>query len=817
MGSRNQRQAKQQKHQARVAEKQQRRRQRNQKAAIAREGSDDRREPQRQVRIMPGMKVEQHGRSLHFDNFRTPEEHADFLQRVRIGRPTMPHEMKAESAEVERLLLKYDPFEMLAAIAYGELFTDPETFQDATHHGLLGVVEYAALLYLKHPFPQHAEPFINSSDVLLVREGIKSLFMKSVWYHGSEHVGKRDDGLPDPIDELRFRTILEGIFVRGKGYPHQLQPLLDELFRPFQKWLVSNLGFDVRDAIVIDEASTKLCERKWEERKQKVRDLETQIIAGVKSRRDGQPIDDEIKDFVEQLYKLPLKKTREKLRLMLASWLYFGLGSCLSFDVDELAQEAGLPAERVRACLDFFANDFGTLNRDDLYLPSPRHELTLRPAIRHEGRYMFPSSLLLLSAIQSRLEEALNPGCAGAINKDQARFNAYQDHRKELLEAKSIELIQKILPFASTARNLLYDIEDNGVVQQCELDGLAVADTTAFLIECKAGSLSEPARRGAPLRIEKSVKDLITAPHSQGLRTENFIRQNDNPVFKLKSGGQFAFDKTKIRRIVLINVTLDVLDVYAATLYRTAETGLFQQGRLPWSVCLSDLEVFVDMIEYPAQFIHYLERRLRLNEIAKTAAHDELDWLGHYLAEGLYFERLKDSDIDMMQLTSYSTSFDDYYFYKTGRRTTPAEKPVQKVAATLKQIILDLEKTKLFGYTECVCDLLNWDGDGQQKIARHFDQVRNSSLSDGQAHDFTAIVEKSKRGITVFSTTASTAKERLERLVRHALRKAEELGAKRWSGMLTVVDLPGLIQACVHIWRNESEVLEYLVSQTESG
>ena len=47
--------------------------------------------------------------------------------------------------------------------------------------------------------------------------------------------------------------------------------------------------------------------------------------------------------------------------------------------------------------------------------------------------------------------------------------------------------------------------------------------------------------------------------------------------------------------------------------------------------------IIADFLDFPSQFIHYLRRRTRLNEVAKTYAHDEIDWFGHYLNKGLYF------------------------------------------------------------------------------------------------------------------------------------------------------------------------------------
>jgi len=37
-----------------------------------------------------------------------------------------------------------------------------------------------------------------------------------------------------------------------------------------------------------------------------------------------------------------------------------------------------------------------------------------------------------------------------------------------------------------------------------------------------------------------------------------------------------------------------------------------------------------------AELVHYITRRLRLENEGRVPAHDELDWLGSYINDGLY-------------------------------------------------------------------------------------------------------------------------------------------------------------------------------------
>ncbi len=69
--------------------------------------------------------------------------------------------------------------------------------------------------------------------------------------------------------------------------------------------------------------------------------------------------------------------------------------------------------------------------------------------------------------------------------------------------------------------------------------------------------------------------------------------------------------------------------------------------------------------EFPTQFIHYLTRRLRVNDFKKFYPGDELDWFWTLLLKGLYFEKDERfaEPTHVMFDGSFSASFDDYYFY----------------------------------------------------------------------------------------------------------------------------------------------------------
>jgi hypothetical protein len=94
-----------------------------------------------------------------------------------------------------------------------------------------------------------------------------------------------------------------------------------------------------------------------------------------------------------------------------------------------------------------------------------------------------------------------------------------------------------------------------------------------------------------------------------------------------------------------LNVTVCLDDVtvwatHARELHRLGAVGANEPT--PWVVSLVDLIVICDFLE-DGQMAQYLLRRQRLERDGRVTAHDELDWLGNYIREGLHFEDILDA------------------------------------------------------------------------------------------------------------------------------------------------------------------------------
>jgi hypothetical protein len=65
--------------------------------------------------------------------------------------------------------------------------------------------------------------------------------------------------------------------------------------------------------------------------------------------------------------------------------------------------------------------------------------------------------------------------------------------------------------------------------------------------------------------------------------------------------------------------------------------GLLPKDPIALVVSLHDLEIICDIVERPAELIHYFQRRRRIDETRRAWAIDEFDYFAHYLMRGLWW------------------------------------------------------------------------------------------------------------------------------------------------------------------------------------
>ena len=752
-------------------------------------------EPDTESFEIAGTRFTRHGRFVEVETDRTPEQQLEIDSALAKSRDEAEECIATATRELEVELSKYRSFDVLSNLMLVELAANPEAYKEWSHQGSQAHVEYATLLALKGEFRADGDLIIDGPKIEKIQRLLNDVFSSASWYYLGESADP--EKLPDAAAELRFRTITYGLKVRNPGYGHHLHNILKRLFGhpSISEWLKTNLGFTVEEALKLNQAAAALGEDRLIKRHQIAKREEQSLETAVQQLRQGKPISGRFpEEDVSQLAKLNDEEMQQSLRNRAVWRTLHELGDTMSFTAEELAEAANVDIAVTQTYLNARSLEFGSVD-SQFAMPTPTLPLAQRPFVHHDGHYLVTAPSWLNWGLKDYIEDQLNPHKPGAVNRDQRLWNRYSDLRGEFLEKASLELLGNALPHAKVYRNLKY--------KEGELDGLILLDRALFLVEAKAGSLTDAAQRGAPESIRTGLKKLLGKAHCQGLRARTYITETEDPTFNLGTGEVVHIDPSQVDHIFVVAVTLDPLAVFPPMLHKVAKLGIFAPGELPWAVPIYDLQVICERLEFPCQFVHFLQRRSRLNELGRMEATDELDWFGHYLTEGLYFEEYS-PDLQI-GLLPYTEGFDDYYLYEQGRRRTPAAKPRQPMPKYMRQLLRELEEQHPPGYLTGALILLDMSGESREEFARVVEKQRRRSCDDRKNHDVTLPFKDLSMGVTVFTTKWLSANELWARLETHCHFKKYELEADRWAGFGILADQPGSF----HVYCEQSTPWQY--------
>ena len=661
-----------------------------------------------------------------------------------------------------------------------ELAYDPETYKEWSHKGLQAHVEHATLLVLKGDFRAGGDRIVDGPKIEKIQGLLSKIFDAAVWHYTRNQTD--NTSLPDAAAKLRLRTIVYGLLERNAQYEPHRRSILNRLFgdASTSSWLKTNVGFTVEDALNLNRATTRLGQDRLNQRRRAAIEEAQALETAVRQLRQGNPIPESApEEVVNQLGKLNDEEMSEALQDRAARSMFCSLGDAMTFTAVELAEAANVDTAVTHTYLCARSMEFGSVD-SQFAMPTATPPLVQRPFVHHEGRYLVTAPRYMDLGLKDYLEDQL---------KSSSFWPRYSKLRGEFLEHASLELLGTALPHAKVYRNLKYSVVENGVAKKAELDGLILLDRAIFLVEAKAGSLTAPAQRGAPERIRTDLRKLLGEAHSQDLRARTYITETDGPTFKSGDGEVVHVDRSEIDHILSVAVTLDPLANFPPVLHEVAQLGIFVPGELPWATSIYDLQVICEMLEFPSQLVHFLQRRGRLNELGRMEAVDELDWFGHYLSEGLYFE--ENSPDLQIGLLSYTTEFDDYYLYELGQRSTPAPKPRQPMPDYMRQLLTELEEQHPPGYLTGALILLDMSGESREEFARVAEMQRQRSRNDGKNHDVTLPFNDLSMGVSVFTTKWQSADELGARIATHCHFKKYELQADRWASFGILADQPG--------------------------
>lgn len=739
----------------------------------------------------PGFVMERMGRFIRTRSTLNAEEHAEMRRVLGDGADEAHADMVKRVEELYVTLHQYEPEAMIGSVAFrNHLIGSEHGGFSATGDKNHAFVEYVTTLYVRDP-GEGTEIVVPPGVLADVQERVQSLFSGSPMLWIARDAKRGDDARDDNLELLRYLTFMDSLAVRYPGYHQHLVDVLDGLHAAMSRDLADHLGWNIDDAKRIAIAAVVLLEDR----------LNDTFACGRQAMSEHDVASLEGEEKQRWLYGL-------------SAWIQFRMSFSLGFTPDELAKASGVPMERVRAFLDAACLAWRSCQEEYYLLPHATPRLQRKPVLAlGKDRYLLPLPTSLIWAVRHVVEDCLK---ADTSDEGKKWWERYEKARSQFVEARAVSLLAGMLPRAGAFRSLTYTPMEDGQPTEGELDGLIIADDIAILMEVKAGGMSEPGRRGAPSGMKEDLESLVGEAHDQALRARDYLKSSDEVTFTLSDGTALAVKSGDIDDIIMVTVTLESLDIFTATLYRLAELGVLREDELPWAVSLLDLAAIAEAVEFPAQLIHFLRRRRRVNELTSVMAHDELDWFGHYLSEGLYFENLVAEDDEHMTFVSfvgYSKDLDAHFVLADCEDADVPPLPRQSMPDEMRALLLELEDSQPHGYLHISLALLDLSTEARLQFFEGVEQTVERTLGDGERHDFTMILDAAHGGLHFSSSTDRTELQR--HLRAYGQLKMYQVRCSEWVGTGRLVPSSHLLDEAIYMrkpWEFDDE-LERLVAE----
>lgn len=447
-------------------------------------------------------------------------------------------------------------------------------------------------------------------------------------------------------------------------------------------------------------------------------------------------------------------------------------GHTFSFTLEELQRVSDLPDVRMRGVLEAM-----TLERSSAReLPTPTPTIARAPLIRiGDESWLAPTPALLPYAIRARAEELL-------MRDAPDRWNQYSRRRSAFLESRAMELLTDLLRPDASWTNLHYP---GG-----EIDGLLLLDDHAFVVEAKSSALSLPVRRAAQESMIEEISEIVATGRDQTSRAINYFRNAAGVSFTVQ-GQELHIDSGALHFAHRILVTFDTMDAYVANWAVLDSIIGTDAGEVPIFACsLADLRVFRDLIEWPCQFVHYLEKRDRLNLQRRITATEEMDWLGFYLQHNLDIEPVLDSDMELhVKLADYTPAISRYYVGAIGG-AKPVALPRQRMPWLMRRMINESVSNRSPGHLRSCVLALDVPMRERWKLFRAYARQRLRSALDGRVHDIKLLAPGARTGISVHFGAASKLPLLLDQMAFACAELPGRHGLGRWLSVAAVTDDP---------------------------
>lgn len=657
------------------------------------------------------------GKLVMMKNNSTPEQHAEILRRAAQANKELLAELEANIKELQGEISKYDPLELMNPAGYEALtvLRQGKTESELTggESKVLPGIEYLQYLIARTPPPKKPDELTENAwkDIWAKVIGVLDTALNYLMTRPPKNDPPSEtDGLVQMLDHMR-------LMVRVNRFPNFQEDYWKESLEPYDTLL--NRAYGVGAAGIITG----------------LRELSNYQKQGIM----GKHIDCMIATG-------KLRKRAEELGLSEDDTDAYKAGIQASPELKALHADAQAKAQEAFTTRLFEITDVSTLPKEVLSLLSvkpgeqPLDQLTgpnyedlsplstdiehYKPFLEIDGKFY----TFYHAGFEDRIAEIIE----AELNKTYPKQrSSIEKVRSDYIEKESVELLSGIIKPSYSALNLFYPNPDEKG-HLTELDGFLEVGDVLILVEVKSGGISAGMSRGAPVSLEKDLKDLIFEGQRQSERAERYIKSADKVKFYDHTGKRVlhTVEYKKFRKIFRIVITRENLGWIGAGLAKLSVLDPSLSASLPWQVSVDDLRAVTDLFDGKSvEFEHYLEVRLLAGENTVLSQHDEIDHIALYNAMNYYHKNISDS-ANRVMFSAYSLPIDRYFMDKLAGNSPT--RPEQAMPKELRSLVDALEVSSSPRRFEVGSFLLGYDGNQRKDAAKHLKKVLGQQRANGQ-------------------------------------------------------------------------------------
>ncbi|QYA26688.1 hypothetical protein G3I01_14680 [Gramella sp. MT6] len=516
---------------------------------------------------------------------------------------------------------------------------------------------------------------------------------------------------------LRTDMMVQTLAVRNWAYVQQMEEVSYELANLIKDDFKDEIGFNPISLLEILFGLVSLTERKINAHHKK-------IFSFVKEKSYDKVFtkyEEAFKDVQKTTSserKTIWEKTGKNIKLLKASIMEhsdYNLQGVFTHDIHEIYEhfEGKFLEEEITQIMNSLCLKFQSLseiNKDHIFLNNPIHT---KPFIKVSDNSYFSIIAHMFTHLGIEILETF-------ISKNDKLREKYALRKGHFLENKVETLFRESFPNAKIYIGSQWECRKENKVFENDL--IMVLEEFVIIVESKSGTVTPPAKRGAPKRLFRTMEDLVVDPSEQAIRFENYLKENVQiNEFKTRSGEINTIDNTKVKYYVPLGITLSNLGSVGCNLKKLIKANIIPHSidELAPSISYTDLEIIFEILTFQSEKIHYLSRR-REFEAHLNFQGDEMDLFGFYLDNGFNIGETEYEGNMYFNLTLKSKELDPYFIGKY--RGIKVKKPALEKSKYWVDLLSMIEKRAknwlLAGYI-----LLNLPKEDQIKYEKNLKEL----------------------------------------------------------------------------------------------